>query len=133
MKRKIINTTLIDLFGEKDFINHLYVGRELWLKTEIGTPEYNVSHEELTKIVITYIRTGVIFYNVVGHPETEFYGIIGSMKVMTMKVAELDPVQEVDTNVFDLNLVRFDDELTKIIGFDNSDKEVENVEFIKIY
>ena len=39
MKRKIINTTLIDLFGEKDFINHLYIGRELWLRTEIGIDE----------------------------------------------------------------------------------------------
>ena len=130
MKRKIINTTLIDLFGEKDFINHLYKGRELWLRTEIGTPEWNVSHEELTKIVITYIRTGVIFYTVVGHPETEFYAASGSMKVMCMKVAELDPVNEVNTDVFDLNRVRFDDKITKIINFDNSDKDVEYINIL---
>ena len=42
-----------------------------------------------------------------------------------MKVAELDPVNEVNTDVFDLNRVRFDDKITKIINFDNSDKEVE--------
>ena len=125
MKRKIINTDLISLFGEQDYINHLYVGREFWLRTEIGTPEYNVSYKELNKIVITYIRTGVIFYTIVGYPEIEFYAAVGSLKVMRMKVAELDPVNEIDITVFDLDRVRFDDKLTKIVNFDNSDKEID--------
>ena len=102
----------------------MYVGRELWLKTEIGYTEYEVTHEEWNKIVITYIRTGVMFYTIVGHPEQEFYALMGSMKVMKMKVVELDPVKEVDTSVFDLERVRFDDKITKIINFDNSDKEI---------
>jgi len=123
-KKKLILTDLISLFGELYYKDHLYVGRELWLKTDIGTPEYSVTHEEWNKIVITYIRTGVMFYSIVGHPEHEFYGLMGSMKVLKMKVAELDPYKEIDTTVFTLRQVRFDDRLTKIVNFDNSDVEI---------
>ena len=123
-KKKIVGTDLISLFGELFYKDHLYVGRELWLKTDIGTPEYEVTHEEWNKIVITYIRTGVMFYTIVGHPEQEFYALIGSMKVMKMKVAELDPYKELDTTVFILRQVRFDDKFTSIINFDNSDVEI---------
>ena len=49
---------------------------------------------------------------------------------MWMKVAELDPVNEVNTDVFDLNRVRFDDKITKIINFDNSDKDVEDINIL---
>ena len=123
-RKKLILTDLISLFGELYYKDHLYVGRELWLKTDVGTPEYSVTHKEWNKIVITYIRTGVIFYSIVGHPEQEFYALIGSMKVMKMKVAELDPYKEIDTTVFTLRQVRFDDTLTKIVNFDNSDVEI---------
>lgn len=123
-RKKIVLTDLISLFGELYYKDHLYVGRELWLKTDVGTPEYNVTHKEWNKIVITYIRTGVMFYSIVGHPEHEFYGLMGSMKVLKMKVAELDPYKEIDTTVFTLRQVRFDDTLTKIVNFDNSDVEI---------
>ena len=49
---------------------------------------------------------------------------MGSMKVMKMKVAELDPYKELDTTVFILRQVRFDDKFTSIINFDNSDVEI---------
>ena len=65
-----------------------------------------------------------MFYSIVGHPEHEFYVLMGSMKVLKMKVAELDPYKEIDTTVFILRQVRFDDTLTKIINFDNSDVEI---------
>jgi hypothetical protein len=65
-----------------------------------------------------------MFYSIVGHPEHEFYGLMGSMKVLKMKVAELDPYKEIDTTVFTLRQVRFDDTLTKIVNFDNSDVEI---------
>lgn len=123
-RKKIILTDLISLFGELYYKDHLYVGRELWLKTDVGTPEYSVTHKEWNKIVITCIRTGVMFYSIVGHPEHEFYGLMGSMKVLKMKVAELDPYKEIDTTVFTLRQVRFDDTLTKIVNFDNSDVEI---------
>ena len=124
-RKKLVQTDLISLFGELYYKNHLYVGRELWLKTDVGSPEYNVTHQEWNKIVITYIRTGVVFYSIVGYPEHEFYGLMGSMKVMKMKVAELDPSAEIDTNAFVLKQVRFDDTFTNIINFDNRDIEID--------
>ena len=42
-----------------------------------------------------------------------------------MKVAELDPYKELDTTVFTLCQVRFDDRFTNIVNFDNSDVEID--------
>ena len=66
-KKKIVGTDLISLFGELYYKDHLYVGRELWLKTNIGSPEYNITHEEWNKIVITsyniYKNRSYILFN----------------------------------------------------------------------
>lgn len=130
MKKKIIKTDLISLFGKKDASDHVFIGRKFWYDFTSTSKEFLLAKKNLLRLTITYIRSGVYFYTLDDVPEVEFHCDANSAMGLMMIVDELDPIKEM-TNWEDLTKYRFDDRITKIINFDNSDIDIsENYYFV---
>lgn len=127
MKVKTILTNLKDLYGLNYYAEHLRVGDELW--TDEGKFE-EITNKKWNKIKITYLRSGVMFFELVGFDIPEQAVFISSFNVSVMKVAKLDPYKEFPDKKW-LNNYRFDDTFTEVVNFDNSvDKEINEEEFL---
>lgn len=123
MKKKIIKTDLLSLFGIKDANNHVFVGRKFWHFFASTSKEFLLVKKNFLRFTITHIRSGVYFYTLDDAPEVEFHCDKGSAIGLTMIVDELDPIKEM-VNWENVTKYRFDDRITKIINFDNSDIDV---------
>jgi hypothetical protein len=124
MKKKIIQTDLLSLFGKKDASNHVFVGRKFWYYFASTSNEFLLTQKNLLRFTITHIRSGVYFYTLDDVPEVEFHCEQGSAIGLLMIVDELDPIKEMSNWNADLTKYRFDDRITKIINFDNSDIDI---------
>ena len=124
MKKKIIKTDLLSLFGRKDAHNHVWVGRKFWYCFSHLSDEFLLTRKYLLRFTITYIRSNVYFYVLDGSPEIEFHCTADSAIGLLMMVDELDPIKEMSNWNVDLTKYRFDDKITKIVNFDNSDVDI---------
>ena len=63
-----ISTMLKNLYGINDYWKYIKVGDELWT-------DYveDITHVRWNKIKITYIRSGVMFYNIIDFDDLERY------------------------------------------------------------
>lgn len=124
MKKKIIRTDLLSLFGRKDASNHVFVGRKFWYYFASTSDEFLLAKKHLLRFTITHIRSGVYFYILDDAPEVEFHCDKDSAIGVLMIVDELDPIKEMSNWNVDLTKYRFDDKITKIVNFDNSDVDI---------
>lgn len=122
MKKRVFDTTLINLFGEDDYKNHIYVGRHFWYSFHKNTDEYILTQQTFSKLCVTFIRGDVMFYVLEGYPEREFSTKMDSVMCRFLILDELDPHKEMKLN--DIDMYRFDDRFTNILNFDNTDIDV---------
>lgn len=123
MKAKTFSTSLKDLYGINGYQLHIHVDDEYWVYSELLE---QLTHEKWNKIKVTYIRSEVMFFNIIGHEDIpEQYFPINSLIVPTMIVAKLDPLKDLNWDNLNPEYYRFDDTRTEVVNFDNSpDKEV---------
>lgn len=107
--KKTYSTFLMDLYGEKKYSQHIHVGDELWILEGILW----------IKIKVSYIRSGVLFYNIVGSDKQEQWLPVESYKIAKSIVARLDPYKDLPYSSRLYNC-RFDDTRTEVVNFDNS-------------
>jgi hypothetical protein len=124
MKKRIIKTDLLSLFGRKDASNHVWIGRKFWYYFPHLSDEFLLTGKYLLRFTITYIRSNVYFYVLDDYPEIEFHCTADSAIGLLMMVDELDPIKEMSNWNVDLTKYRFDDKITKIVNFDNSDIDI---------
>lgn len=65
--------TLIDIYGERSYHKYVEVGEKYKYLFNYTSKEALLSGKCYLEITITHIRSGVAFYTIEGHPETEFH------------------------------------------------------------
>lgn len=112
-----ISTMLKDLYGINDYWKHIKVGDELWT-------DYveNITHIKWNKIKITYIRSGVMFYNIIDFDDVERYIPLNCFATSVMYVAKLDPHKDL-AHIPNIDKYSFTTEHTEVVNFDNSEKQ----------
>ena len=121
-KKICFSTRLSDLYGRDGYQSHIAEGREYWyyFSREDGL------QEGWYKIVVTYIRSGCMFYRIVEHPEIEErFCPVSCFMASLLVPAELDPVKDLSGKLDDSELTkkmyRFDDERTVIRNWPNEE------------
>lgn len=78
-------TRLYDLFCKHDELVKAYikVGRKFWY--------YDEEKQCFRRLTVTYVRTGVVFYEYEDEPEVEYADFTGSFRVLMWSVAEIYP------------------------------------------
>jgi hypothetical protein len=121
-KKICFSTRLSDLYGRDDYQSHIEEGKEYWY---YFTREDGIQ-EGWYKITVTYIRSGCMFYRIVGHPEIEErFCATSCFLASTLIPAELDPTKDMGDKLDDSELTkkmyRFDDERTVIRNWPNEE------------
>lgn len=121
VKAKTYSTTLKDLYGVDGYAERIKVGDEFW--TDALHIE-NLTGKKWNKVKVSYVRSGIVFFNVVGEELPEQYFPIDSFDVAMFIKARLDPYKDLE-KMPGLDRCRFDDRLTEVVNFDNREnKEV---------
>ena len=89
---------LYDMFDKKDEIIKSYIkpGREFW--------SYCAEKGIFRKLKVTYVRSGVMFFNYVDEPDVEHAWFLGSFNSMSLYAAQIYPYEigkllsEIDEN-----------------------------------
>lgn len=121
----ICGTTLNDLYGELEYLNHIEIGKEYWFFFPDNSLIYKTipNNGKAIKIRITYIRSRYYFYDFPDYPELpEDAFPSGSLMPRMLIVAELDPERDLRSKwgkLLDTWHPKFDDSITKIINYDN--------------
>ena len=94
-KKFKLSTTLSGLYGKDNYHSHIEVGKEYWYWFGEETKVWSVTHKHWNKIVVTYIRSGCMFYKVPDVPEiSEDYCPLSCYMTSQFEVTELDPIKE---------------------------------------
>ena len=121
VKKIKIGTRLIDLYG-KDCESFIREGEEYWFWFDGRHKAWELTNKHWHLITITCVRSGIAFYTINGLEDqiAETYMAFGSFMIRELRPKILDPKKQIPN--FDPldNTVCFDDEMTKIINFDNS-------------
>ncbi len=130
-KKRHFSTSLVRLYGDERYIDHITVGRAYWYCWGSETDVYRHTKKHWNKIIVTYIRSGVVFYFLPEFPDyPEQYFPTNCFMAMNLEYAEFNPVKDLDWTAFtnddeytkeDLEKrYCFDDERTQVIDWDNS-------------
>lgn len=119
MDKQFLSTRVYDLFGKK-YTEHIIVGKKFWAFFSEDEKEFRLTNKNWNLITITYIRAGVVFFTLDLNPTEEFHFELGSIMSQQLKLYELDPINDLDFSQEMHEFFHFDDELTKIVNFDNN-------------
>ena len=125
IKKTTLSTQLKDLYG-KNYAEHIIENREYWCFFEITEDVYEVTGQNWNKICISYIRSGVAFYNISGYSSQipEKYIPLDCFRASTLEFAIIDPEKDlIFTDSIDKNKkrYRFDDTRTTVINWSNEE------------
>lgn len=116
-----ISTTLKDLYGINDYQKYIKVDDEFWTDSI-----EHITGIKWNKIKVTYIRSGVIFYNIIDFDNVERYVPLNCFATSVMYVAKLDPHKDL-AHIPNIDKYSFTTEHTEIVNFDNSEKPEEDL------
>ena len=122
MNKQFLSTRVYDVFGKK-YTEHIAVGKKFWAFFGSDEKEFKLTNKNWNLITITYIRSGVAFFTLDLNPTEEFHFELGSIMSQQLELYELDPVKELGFSKELSEFLRFNDERTKIINFNNVDND----------
>lgn len=131
IKKTCFSTVISDLWGRDGYKSHIKVGNEYWCYFGENERAYQVSHKHWNKIMITYIRSGCLFYVIPDVPDfEEDFCPVSCFMTSRFILAELNPVRDLEDLMDDINTEAakmkycFDDEFTVVKNWPN-EKEIE--------
>ena len=82
-----LTTQLYKMFGGDDTAVKSYIkpGREFW--------HYDEEKKAFRKLKVTYVRTGVMFFNYVDEPDVEYAWFTGSFNAISLYAAQIFPYE----------------------------------------
>ena len=123
MKAKTLSTVMKDLYGVNEYPKYIQEGDEF--RTDAALVQ-EITHKKWNKIHVTYVRSKVMFFTIIGVNVQEQYFPTHSYAAATMIKAKIDPYVDFHWHK-NLDNYRFDDTFTEVVNFDNrKDKEIDD-------
>lgn len=123
IKRTILSTRLLDLYGRDEYHLHIELNREYWYYFAGENKISNKYGPGWYKLKVTYIRSGCMFYIFPDYPDIEEdFCSIRSFMASVFEFAEIDPIKDLKSmEILHLKKYRFDTTRTVVKNWDNSE------------
>ena len=141
IKKKTYSTVLSELYGRDGYQSHIEVGREYWHWFSENDKVYEETGQHWNKIYVTYIRSGVFFYEISGYQDIpEDWCPVSCFMAANLVFAEINPEKDLK-GILSEELIestklmyRFDDELTEVKNWPNEHEvEISEENLLKDY